>query len=69
MGIVARNLDRRPRDRHHGAPGTLRQDKASAVAVDLDALWRELGVVRRGRGVVLDNTAPAASLRKAITSP
>ena len=43
--------------------------KASAVAVDLDALWRELGVVRRGRGVVLDNTAPAASLRKAITSP
>ncbi|MBK7878355.1 MAG: family 78 glycoside hydrolase catalytic domain [Planctomycetes bacterium] len=39
-----------------------------AVAVDLAALWRELGVVRRGRGreVEFDEAAPLAAIRRAI---
>lgn len=37
-----------------------------AVEVDLAALWRELGVVRRGRGVELDDSAPLAAIRRGI---
>jgi hypothetical protein len=36
------------------------------VKVDLEALWRRLGVVRRGRSVRLDDRAPLASIRKSI---
>jgi hypothetical protein len=41
--------------------------RAAAVPVDLDALWRELGVVRSGRTVTFDDTAPSAAIRKEIT--
>jgi len=37
------------------------------VRTDLDALWRRLGVRRSGRGVVFDDDAPLAALRRAIT--
>jgi hypothetical protein len=37
------------------------------VAVDLDGIWKKLGVVRNGNGVRLDNTAPEAAIRMAIT--
>lgn len=41
-----------------------------AVAVDLEALWRELGVVPRPDGSVeLDDGAPLAAIRRAITAP
>ena len=35
---------------------------------DLDALWRQLGVVRRGGEVVFDGGAPLAGIRRAMTS-
>jgi hypothetical protein len=38
-------------------------------AVDLDALWRRLGVVPDGASVAFDDTAPLASLRRAIVAP
>ena len=43
--------------------------KAAPLMVDLPALWKELGVVRRGRGVSFDNSAPLAAVRRAITAP
>jgi hypothetical protein len=36
--------------------------------VDLDAMWRELGVRAEGGTVVLDDAAPRASIRRAITA-
>jgi hypothetical protein len=38
-----------------------------AHMVDLDAMWRELGVVRAGDHVTFDDTAPMAATRRAIT--
>lgn len=43
--------------------------KDQPAAVDLDALWRRLGVRPQGRGVSLDDTAPEAATRRAITAP
>jgi hypothetical protein len=37
------------------------------VDVDLRMLWRQLGVQMRGRKMVFDETAPLASVRRAIT--
>ena len=36
--------------------------------VDLDALWRELGVRVTGAHVILDDAAPLAATRRAITA-
>jgi hypothetical protein len=36
--------------------------------VDLDTLWKELGVERDAEGVRLDDSAPFANIRKAITA-
>jgi hypothetical protein len=41
--------------------------KATPVSPDLDQLWKELGVERRGETVVFDNSAPLAAIRRAIT--
>lgn len=41
--------------------------KAAPAPVDLDALWRELGVIRRGERVTFDADAPLAKVREAIT--
>jgi hypothetical protein len=41
--------------------------KATAVKSDLDKLWLELGVQRRGGEIVFDDSAPLASIRRAIT--
>ena len=41
--------------------------KDSPYDVDLDALWKELGVARNGATVVFDDRAPLAATRKAIT--
>lgn len=38
-----------------------------AMMVDLDAMWRELGVVRAGDHVTFDDNAPMAATRRAIT--
>lgn len=43
--------------------------KDRPAPVDLDALWRQLGVQQEGRGVRLDETAPEAAIRRAITAP
>jgi hypothetical protein len=42
--------------------------KAKAVSPDLEQLWKELGVERRGETVVFDDSAPLAPIRRAITA-
>jgi hypothetical protein len=42
---------------------------AKPYAPDLDALWRELGVSMKEGRVVFDDSAPLASIRRAITAP
>ena len=37
--------------------------------VDLDALWRRLGVIGADGTVRFDDTAPGAALRLALTAP
>jgi hypothetical protein len=36
--------------------------------VDLDALWRKLGITVQSSGVALDDTAPLASVRRGIAT-
>jgi len=43
--------------------------KETPVPVDLPALWRELGVSVADGQVKLDDTAPLAAIRRAITAP
>lgn len=57
-------------DKAIGAPvlqELYRSMKDAPVSPDLDALWRGLGVVVRGDALELDDTAPRAALRRAIT--
>ncbi len=42
--------------------------RAKPVQVDLDELWRQLGVERQGRRAVLHDDAPLAAVRRAITA-
>lgn len=44
------------------------ETKAAPAPVDLDALWKKLGVIPRGKTVEFDDTAPLAAVRKAITT-
>ena len=37
------------------------------VTVDLDAMWKKLGIAMQGKTVVFDDHAPEAAIRKAIT--
>jgi hypothetical protein len=59
-------------DRATGVP-VLRELHArmgsTPAGVDLEPIWRELGVTRRGRSVDLDDAAPLAAIRRSITSP
>ncbi len=41
--------------------------KSAPASVDLDALWKELGVKRQDGKTEFDDTAPLAPIRKAIT--
>lgn len=41
--------------------------KAAPAPVELKAMWRQLGIEKRGRTVRFDDTAPLAAVRKAIT--
>jgi hypothetical protein len=43
------------------------QMKATPVTVDLDALWKKLGVKETNGEVIFDDTAPLATVRRAIT--
>jgi hypothetical protein len=38
-------------------------------AVDLPALWAELGIVGRGQSLRFDDRAPLAHIRRALTAP
>jgi hypothetical protein len=42
--------------------------KDAPVQVDLNALWKQLGITLDGRSVRLDEDAPLAAVRRAITS-
>jgi hypothetical protein len=42
------------------------KNKATAAPVDLDALWRQLGIVYRAGAVTFDEEAPLAAVRRAI---
>ncbi len=44
------------------------ETKDKPAPVDLDALWKQLGVRKNGEGVLLDNAAPLAGIRRAITA-
>jgi hypothetical protein len=44
------------------------QMKATPVTVDLDALWKKLGVKMANGQVIFDDSAPLAGVRKAITA-
>ena len=44
------------------------QMKATPVTVDLDGLWKKLGVKAANGQVVFDDSAPLAAVRKAITA-
>jgi hypothetical protein len=39
------------------------------VREDLEALWRRLGIARRGGEVVFDDTAPLGAIRRSLTAP
>jgi hypothetical protein len=43
------------------------QMKATPVTVDLDGLWKKLGVTEQNGHIVFDDTAPLAAIRRAIT--
>ena len=43
--------------------------KSKAVPIDLDTLWKELGVIRLEHKIEFDDAAPLAPVRKAITQP
>jgi len=45
------------------------QMKATPVTPDLHQIWKELGVGRQAGKVVLDDSAPLAPIRRAITAP
>jgi len=48
------------------------EHKAAAVEIDLDALWKRLGVSRapgRAKGVVFDSQAELATIRQSIVGP
>jgi hypothetical protein len=45
------------------------QMKDAPVNVDLDELWRRLGIVSGNGGMSFDDRAPLAEVRKAITAP
>jgi hypothetical protein len=48
--------------------GPLRKQMGSSpVKVDLDALWKSLGVAQVGKKMVYDDSAPLAAVRQAIT--
>ncbi len=40
---------------------------AAPMQVDLEALWRDLGVERNGPRAALNDEAPLAAIRRAIT--
>jgi hypothetical protein len=45
------------------------QMRATPVSPDLNQLWKNLGVERRDGTVVFNDSAPLASIRRAITAP
>ena len=42
--------------------------RASPAPTDLESLWQQLGIRRRGREIVFDSAAPLAHIRAAITA-
>jgi len=41
--------------------------RAAPAPADLDGLWKQLGIERRGRRIIFNDTAPLAHIRQAIT--
>ncbi len=59
-------------DRAVGVPAMMelyRRMKDGPAPVDLDDLWRNLGVIRTSDGVRFNDAAPLAAIRRAITTP
>jgi hypothetical protein len=44
------------------------QMRATPVTVDLDGLWKKLGVIEQNGHIVFDDSAPLAAVRRAITA-
>jgi hypothetical protein len=57
-----------------GATGTdvlmslYREHRVNAKTIDLDTIWRKLGIARRDGKIVFDDSAPLAAARRAITT-
>ena len=54
-----------------GAPVLVEQYhrwRATPVTIDLEALWKQLGVEQQGRQIIFDDNAPMASVRREITA-
>jgi hypothetical protein len=71
---VSWSIDRafREGDRAVGVPvleELYRKMKDAPVATDLDAIWRGLGIERRHGALDLDDKAPKAAIRRAISAP
>ena len=45
------------------------ETKDKPKSVDLETLWKELGVIRTGNSIDFDDTAPLAAIRRTITQP
>ena len=45
-----------------------RRWRAAPVVIDLEALWKQLGVERQGQRIIFKDTAPLASVRQKITA-
>jgi hypothetical protein len=43
--------------------------RGTPVSPDLDILWRKLGLTMKDGGIAVDNSAPEAQLRMALTAP
>lgn len=52
----------------HVLTGLYGEMKDKPVKPDLDAMWKELGIVKSVSGIGFDDTAPLAAIRKAITA-
>ena len=67
---VQRFLDTADRAVGHPILGPLYREMGLARhAIDLDRLWRDLGVHIDGHRLSFDDSAPEAWMRKAITAP
>ena len=53
---------------HAEEPELLELPSPQSPPIDLDAIWKKLGVSLHGRDVIFDDSAPEAEIRKSMTA-